>query len=98
MSWSGSRVRAARAAWAVRLPLPCAKCGKPVTADKPWTVGHVVARVLGGSETDPANQWPEHPRCNFREGQAIGTARRRARRAPATDRMPAEHTRGIRGL
>lgn len=100
MTWSGRKVTTARAQWAPRLPLPCGKsCGRLVTADQPWTVGHIIDRALGGSETDPANQWPEHPKCNYSAGGRIGAAITNGRRQPVRPlSMPPERDRGIRGV
>lgn len=96
-SWSGRKVTAARAYWAPRLPLPCWRCGRQLTRYGPWTVGHIVDRALGGSKTDPANQWPECPKCNFSAGGKRGAAITNAKRAPVVARLASERARGIRG-
>lgn len=99
MSWSGRKVTTARALWLPRLPLPCRRCGRPVTADQRWTVGHVVDRALGGAETDPGNQWPEHARCNYSAGGKLGAAMtNQRRRARVASSMSGEQSRGIRGV
>lgn len=97
--WAGRKVTTARAQWAPRLPLPCRRCGRPVTPEQPWTVGHIIDRAMGGNETDPSNQWPEHPGCNYSAGGKVGAAMTNARRQQTTTtRMPPERERGIRGV
>lgn len=95
--WSGRKVTTARAQWLPRLPQPCGKCGKPVTADSTWTVGHIIDRALGGTD-DVSNTWPECARCNFQAGGRLGAARTNARRSSTTARMDSERVRGIRGI
>lgn len=84
-------VTAARAYWRPKLPLPCARCRRPVVPIlgvrwEGWTVDHVIRRTDGGA-LGVENQWPAHTRCNTRDGGKIGGARgaavtnaRRARR------------------
>jgi len=69
--WHGSRVRAARAYWAGRLPYPCHVCGHPVYPWQPWHVGHLVPRKLGGPVDDPDNLAPAHAGCNLTLGARI---------------------------
>ncbi len=72
-----------RAYWTARLtagPLPCSKCGRPVTTAMRWHVDHVVPRAMGGASNDVNNTWPAHGRCNESAGQALAQSRMRARR------------------
>lgn len=84
-SWSGSRVRSARAHFTPLLPLPCARCGLDVTADMAWHVGHQVDRALGGGH-ELSNLWPEHKRCSESAGGRLGQALRRRPKPPAVRR------------
>ncbi len=95
-TWSGRTVTRARAYWRKRLPLPCWRCGRPVTDDQAWHVGHLTDRALGGHTTDRSNQWPEHARCNTSAGGKLGAAIAHARHD--LPRMAAEASRGIRGI
>lgn len=95
--WAGTTVRKARTYWQSRLPLPCWRCGRVLTPGSRWTVGHIVDRALGGSHTDPANQWPECARCNYSAGGKLGAAITNARRPIAEERRDSERARGIRG-
>lgn len=93
-------MRKARAYWRARLaagPLPCYRCGRPVTVDS-FTVEHIVERALGGSATDVGNQWVSHPGCNMSAGGKIGAARTNARKPVAVQRETDERSRGIRGF
>lgn len=102
--WQGSDVRKARAHWAPALPVPCARCGKPVMNDPAkraggWHVGHVIDRWMGGPD-DISNTWPEHDTCNMSAGGKVGAAmtnRSREVRNPASVSMIPEQTRRIRG-
>lgn len=94
--WAGRKVATARAYWTPRLPLPCRRCGKPVTTTMRWHVGHILDRALGGTD-DPANQWPEHEACNTSAGGKLGAAITNARRPPAAGQtMAPESDRRIR--
>jgi len=101
--WSGRRVTTARAYWRQRIieagALPCWRpgCGRMLTVESAWTVGHIVDRSRGGSVTDPANQWPECKRCNLSAGGRLGAAKTNARRTVVVARMSSEQSRGIRG-
>ena len=97
MTWSGRKVTRARAYWSSRLPLPCRRCGRVVLRSHRWHVGHIIDLALGGSETDPANQWPEHGACNEQAGGRLGAARRNARRPVVVARVVAAADRRIRG-
>lgn len=91
--YGGHTARMLRAYWRPRLPLPCWRCGHILTADRPWTVGHLVDRAAGGSN-GAANTHPECPSCNFRAGARTGARRRRARAAAASP--ISDRDRGIR--
>lgn len=95
-AWSGSKVRAARAFWLPRLPLPCRRCGRIVTSSMKWQVGHIIDRALGGPDTID-NTYPEHARCNLSAGGKLGAAKTNARRGPVVERRTSERARGIRG-
>lgn len=76
------RVLEGQGAW------PCGKCGRPVTVEMRWHVGHIVAHRDGGP-TSLDNTAPEHGRCNESEGGKAGAAitnrkRRPARHTPGT--------------
>lgn len=67
------------------LPLSCIECGRPVTADQKWHVGHRQDAAKGGRPT-AANAGPAHAGCNLtsggRAGAAVTNARRRAKVQP----------------
>jgi 5-methylcytosine-specific restriction endonuclease McrA len=82
MSWGGRRAQAMRAQWRRRLPLPCPRCGLPVTDDQRWHVGHrLPVRDHPDLQWDETNTWPEHAACNLAAGTRIPTV-------PATTRRP----------
>lgn len=65
---------------AAMLPLPCVDCGRLVTPDQKWQVGHRTAAAQGGQPT-MANVGPSHvksdtwPRsCNQKAGGKLGAA------------------------
>lgn len=100
--WAGSVVRAARAHWLPRLPLPCRRCGRPVVNDPSkrnggWTVGHIEDRWTGGSDSI-TNTWPEHSGCNYSAGGKVGAAMTNSRRPAVVARMESEQARGIVGI
>lgn len=87
-TWSGSKVRKARAYWRARLPVPCCRCGRPVTVAMRWQVDHwPISREQGGTET-----WPAHATCNLsaggKRGAEITNARRAARGARDANTWP----------
>ena len=65
--------RAARPLITAMLPLPCVDCGRPVTPEQTWHVGHIVAASHGGTMTMD-NVGPSHARCNTKAGGRIGAA------------------------
>jgi 5-methylcytosine-specific restriction endonuclease McrA len=67
-----------RARLAQLLPLPCTRCGRPVTAGMVWHVDHILERVLGGGH-ERGNLGVAHARCNMSAGQALAQQRRRSR-------------------
>lgn len=73
-SRSGRYVTNRRAAWRARLPLPCLRCGRPVSPEEPWDLDHIEPIAFGGSPGGEA--WPAHRACNRRHGQRIGSAKR----------------------
>lgn len=78
--WTGAAVTRLRAAWALRLPLPCPRCGRPVHAQPAdgWDLGHQTPRALDSSRTwDPANLRPEHASCNRAAGARMTNRARR---------------------
>ena len=82
--WNGRRVTAARRAMAEWLPCPCAVCGRVVTADMAWDIGHTVARDVAPDLAWDSSLWRiEHAACNRRGGQAMTVAKARARKAAA---------------
>jgi hypothetical protein len=76
--WGGSKSTAARAHCRQLLaagPVPCQRCGQPITSDDPessWHAGHIEGHATGGSDSDPANFTPEHARCNMSDGGKLG--------------------------
>lgn len=61
----------------VQLPLPCHHCGRPVHADTPWDVGHIVDLAHGG---DAKQYTATHRSCNRSAGGKEGAAKTNARR------------------
>jgi len=69
-----------------RLPLACVNCGRPVTTDQRWHVGHIIDSALGGPDT-LENLGPSHSRCNTSAGGRLGQKIQQAnRRRPTQDR------------
>ena len=71
-------------------PLPCRRCGEPITAAMRWHLGHPdhAPRALGGNDTD---LWPEHDDCSTKAGARLGNHLRRlyaAGRSPDTMTTP----------
>lgn len=71
--WSGDVVRRARAVMAPRLPCACGRCGKTVTRDDAWVVGHIKSRLAFPELTlRPSNWRIEHRACSdASSGEAI---------------------------
>lgn len=65
---------------AAQLPLPCIDCGRAVTPDQAWQVGHRVPASEGGRPTRE-NTGPTHTRCNQRAGGRLGAAKTNGARA-----------------
>lgn len=81
--WGGKRVTQMRQRMAEQLPAPCWRCGRIITPDMVWTIGHIIeADAAPELMWDPQNTAPEHARCNFAAG-ARYTNRKRSRRRPA---------------
>ena len=71
-----------RQAWAMRLPLPCLRCGELVTVLDDWHIGHRIPRSVAPELTwDEDNTWPEHAACNLAAGATTPVAPRVVRRA-----------------
>jgi hypothetical protein len=68
-------------------PCPFPWCGRPMTRamHRDLDYDHYPPLALGGQPTGPRRL--SHAHCNRRAGQAIGVARRRARRTNATRRV-----------
>lgn len=76
-----------RAHHAASLPAPCIRCGRAVTAEDRWHVGHRVPASLGGKPTI-ANTGPIHARCNLVEGGQLGARIVNGRRQLRKDIRP----------
>jgi hypothetical protein len=75
-----------RASWAAVIAtsiVTCPRCGKHITSDQPWDLGHRTALRSGGSNGDA---WPEHRGCNRRAGGELSVEVRRANRGRRADR------------
>ena len=87
--WGGARVTRARAAWALRLPVPCSRCGRDVTPDQAWQLDHLTARAIDPAATwTTGNLWPAHRRCNESAGGRLGARRRWGARMERRDTGP----------
>lgn len=65
------------------LPLPCIECGRPVTKDMKWHVGHRLAAMVPGSRPTAANTGPAHAGCNLKAGGKLGAKVTNSRRQTA---------------
>jgi hypothetical protein len=103
-SWSGRRVTEARAVMAQRLPAPCGKCGRTVTALDAWAIGHIKPRALHPELTWDQRNWQiEHRACSDASGQSVVIEKARAEGAagfpqrhpgPESSPLPQTHTGG----
>lgn len=85
--WGGRRVTELRKALAEQLPMPCARCGKPVMPGQRWDIGHIVGRDVDPELAwDPDNWRVEHAACNRAAGAAY-VNRKRARQRPRRQRI-----------
>lgn len=76
--WSGHRVTKARAYMATRLPAPCGRCGRPVTPQDEWVIGHIKDRITHPQLVWTVANWRhEHKACSDRTGQAAVIAKAR---------------------
>jgi len=75
-----------------QLPLPCARCGKPVMPTDKWHVGHIQDAEHGGAPVY-SNVRPEHARCSNRSG-----GKRAAQIVNARRRNQSNTSKGIRDL
>ena len=82
--WAGHVVTQARKLVGAMLPAPCWRCGRLLTKDDKWTVGHIEGREAGGSDA-AGNLAPECPRCNYSDGGKTGAAITNSRKTEATD-------------
>ena len=81
--WGGRRAQQIRAALASTLPTVCWRCGRTVTADMAWDVGHF--REVDADPTaayEPDEYAVEHARCNRQAGARYGNRKRAGRRQP----------------
>lgn len=73
--WGGAASLKARAACRALLakgPIPCRRCGIPITKDDPesvWDAGHPMDRAAGGADSGFE---PEHKHCNRSAGGKVG--------------------------
>ena len=78
--WGGNDSRKARAHCRQLLqqgPVPCQRCNREITSADPessWHAGHLEDHATGGSDTDTANFYPEHVKCNTSAGGKLGAA------------------------
>lgn len=97
--WSRT-VRVMRPIITASLPAPCIDCGRPVTRDQRWQVGHIVSAAQGKARgwstqqiNNPANLGPSHAKgpgqraCNQIAGGKLGAASSKAQRQ-RTRRLP----------
>jgi len=69
------------------LPAACVECGRPVTPEQPWQVGHRTPAALGGKPTT-GNVGPVHTACNRRAGGKLGARIVNSRRQRSKDIRP----------
>jgi len=85
-AWGGRRVMAMREHWRLRLPAPCPRCGRPVTPDQAWDVGHILPiHSYPQLRHNIINTRPEHAACNRRDGARITRRRTRERQQARRD-------------
>lgn len=72
---------------AAMLPAPCVECGRPVSKDDAWQVGHRTPAALGGKPSI-ANTGPVHTICNRKAGGRLGAKVVNSRRQRAKDIRP----------
>lgn len=83
--WGGRKVTALRKQLEQTLPVPCARCGRPVLPGMAWDIGHTI-----NVDIAPELMWVhelhriEHSRCNRAAGARYGNRKRgrRSRRLP----------------
>lgn len=92
--WAGRAAQGARAIVRTWLPQPCGKCGKTVTTEDRWNVGHKQDRATHPDLTWDVTNWqPEHRACSDRSGQAAVIAKAKAEeRAAVLSRITADGT------
>lgn len=70
--------RARRARAMVVLPVQCWRCGGVIAEGMRFHMGHTVDVAEGGQDSQ---LYPEHVRCNLREGGRLGSKVTNARKA-----------------
>lgn len=70
---------------AATLPTLCIRCGRPVTADMPWDVGHRHDLAQGGNPNDVG---VEHRRCNRSAGGKQGARKTNANKTTPKRQRP----------
>lgn len=86
-AWSKVQ-RVMRPRIAATLPAPCInRCGRLVTPDQKWDIGHIVDAGKGGSD-DASNLGPAHVKCNRSDGGKAGRAKQIAK-SKTDRRLPA---------
>ena len=84
-SYWHKRLRRRYAEELARQPIPCCRCGQPITAGDRWHLDHYpIAEIDGGTEIHIS-----HAACNCAAGQATGQRRRNAQRALELDALRA---------
>ncbi len=79
--WGGRRAQEIRAALAATLPTVCWRCGRIVTADMAWDVGHLIEVDRDPNVAyDPEMHAVEHAYCNRAAGARYGNRKRAGRR------------------
>jgi len=69
------------------LPRPCIDCGRMVTREDSWQVGHIRAAMNRGAPTF-SNTGPSHTKCNNSSGGRMGARVVNSRRRRAQDIRP----------
>lgn len=85
--WGGRKVTRLRQQMAAMLPCVCQRCGRVVTEDMAWTIGHIVDRAVAPELAwEPANHRIEHARCNYAAGGRAGRRKQTRRRVAPVSR------------
>lgn len=70
-----------------QLPLPCVNCGRSVTPEQVWQVGHRQDAARGGQPTIQ-NCGPAHKSCNSKAGGKLGATITNSKRQAEKDIRP----------